>query len=279
MSVYIDNNLYQCYAFSMEKERLIKTIHKAGLSEKAAAVYVTLLTEDGAFPSHIAKQTKIKRSTVYDILLELSIKGLVSELKKRNKSFYVVENPKRLIRLGEKKIINAKEDQQILQDIFPEIEGLYSGVTNRPKVSYFEGVEGVMSIYGDHLATKTKYEMLGFVNVAELMEFLPLKDYREYVKAKEKIGITTRGIIPDTKEDRSYEKTVYLTAKKKIIPTVRYIPKADFNWKADLTIYDKNKVSVVTFDKERITGIIIENETIYGMMKMIFELAWKGAGK
>lgn len=263
----------------MKKEDLAEIIHNAGLSEKVALVYVELLNQNGLFPSEIAKQTKIKRSTVYDILLELSVKGLVSELKKRNKSFYVIENPKRLIRFGEKRVGNAKADYERLQDAFPDIEELYSKSTNRPKVSFFEGVEGVMSIYEDHLATKTKYEMLGFVNVAELMEFLPLKNYRDYVSDKQKLGITTRGILPDTPEDRAYEEKVYFTAKPRVVPTVRYIPKSDFAWKADLTIYDKSKVSIVTFDKGRITGVIIENETIYGMMKMIFELAWKGVGK
>ena len=159
----------------------------------------------------------------------------------------------------------------------PNLEGLYGGITNKPKVSYFEGADGVMEIYADHISQKYKYEMVGFVNIAELMQFLPEKKYRDYVRAKEKLGITTRGILPDTKEDRAYENTAYASTSRKILPEVRFIPRVEFPWKGDITIYATNKVSIISFDEQKVSGIIIESETIHKMLRMIFELAWKGA--
>lgn len=256
---------------------MITSIKDAGLSEKGALVYAALLELGGAFPSQIAKYTKLKRSTVYEILDDLAIKGLVSELEKRNKYFYSIEHPKRLIHFSERSIARAQEEHQKLQEFFPELEGLYAGATSRPKVSYFEGADGVMDIYEDHVSAQKKYEMVGFVNIAELMRFLPQKKYHEYVQKKERLGITSRGIIPNTEEDRAYEKTVYKSIKKKILPRVRFIPKEEFPWKGDITIYGTGKVSIVSFSDQRVTGIIIESETIHEMMRMIFELAWRGA--
>jgi sugar-specific transcriptional regulator TrmB len=260
-------------------QKLILAVRNAGLSEKGATVYLALLELGGAFPSQIAKHTKLQRSTVYEILADLSIKGLVSEIEKRNKYFYTIENPKRLLRFSEKSITRAQEDNEKLREFLPELEGLYGGATDKPKVSYFEGTDGVMGIYEDHISSQKKYEMLGFVNIVELMRFLPQKKYLEYVQKKEKIGITSRGIIPDTADDRAYEKTVYKSVKQKILPQVRFIPKEEFPWKGDITIYGTNKVSIINFSEQRVTGIIIESETIHKMMRMIFELAWKGAGK
>lgn len=258
-------------------EQTVQAIRSAGLSDKGARIYLALLELGGAFPSQIAKHTKLQRSTVYEILADLSVKGLISEIKKRNKYFYTIENPKRLLNFSKKSIIRAQEEYQKLQEFLPDLEGLYGGVTSKPKVSYFEGVDGVMGIYEDHISTQKKYEMLGFVNVAELMHFLPQKKYYEYVQKKEHLGITSRGIIPDTLEDRSYEKTVYKSVKQKILPDVRYIPKKEFPWKGDITIYSTNKVSIINFSRKQVTGIIIESETIHKMMRMIFELAWRGA--
>lgn len=258
-------------------EKTILAIRGAGLSEKGARVYLALLELGGAFPSQIAKHTKLQRSTVYEILADLSIKGLISEIKKHNKYFYTTENPKRLLRFSERSITRAQENNEKLREFLPELEGLYSGTIDKPKVSYFDGADGVMGIYEDHISAQKKYEMLGFVNIAELMRFLPQKKYREYVKKKEGIGITTRGIIPDTLNDRSYEKTAYKSVKQKILPQVRFIPKEDFPWKGDITIYGTDKVSIINFSERQITGIIIESETIHKMMRMIFELAWKGA--
>lgn len=258
-------------------EKIKNAIKNIGLSEKSAQVYLALLELGGAFPSQIAKHTKLQRSTVYEILADLSIKGLIGEIKKRNKYFYTIENPKRLINFSNRSIVRKQEAHEKLQEFLPNLEGLYNGVTDKPKVSYFEGADGVMEIYEDHISVQKKYEMLGFVNVAELMQFLPYKKYLEYARKKEKLGIITRGIIPDTKEDRSYEKAVYKTVSKKILPQVRYIPKEEFPWKGDITIYDINKVSIINFSEKQVTGIIIESETIHKMMRMIFELAWKGA--
>mgnify|MGYP001585177207 FL=1 len=257
-------------------QKLFKTIQDTGLSEKETRVYMVLFELGGAFPSQIAKQAKLQRSTVYEVLGALAIKGLVSELEKRGKYFYSIENPQRLLHLSERVIVRGQEQHQKLQEILPDLEGLYAGVTDKPKVSYFEGIEGVMEIYGDHLATNKKYEMVGFVNVAELMRFLPQKKYHDYIQAKEQLGITTRGIIPETPEDREYEKTAYKGVKKSTLPKIRSISKDAFPWKGDITIYGTNKVSIVSFGGQNLIGIIIESDTIHQMMRMIFELAWKG---
>lgn len=261
----------------MNQSEVIKIIKNAGLSEKGAVVYLALLELGGAFPSQIATHTKIKRSTVYEILDDLAIKGLISELEKRKKYFYSIEHPKRLLHFNQRSIIKAEEQTQKLKEFLPDLEGIYAGAKNKPKVSYFEGTEGVLGIYEDHISIKEKYEMVGFVNIAELMQFLPEKKYREYVRIKEKNGITSRGILPDTKDDRAYKKTIYSVVSKKILPSVRFIPKKEFPWKGDITIYGNNKISIVSFDNQNVSGIIIESKTIHEMMRMIFELAWKGA--
>ncbi|MDD5396578.1 MAG: helix-turn-helix domain-containing protein [Candidatus Moranbacteria bacterium] len=277
MSVSIDNFADLGYDVAMKQSQILTTIQDAGLSEKGALVYFALLELGGAFPSRVSKHTKLKRSTVYEVLDDLAIKGLVSELEKRGKYFYSIEHPKRLLHFSQRSIAKAEEQYQKLQEFLPGLEGMYAGITNKPKVSYFEGTDGVMEIYEDHISGKKKYEMIGFVNIAEIMQFLPEKKYRDYVRIKEKLGITTRGILPDTTADRAYEKTAYMAASKKILPQVRFISKEEFPWKGDITIYAENKVSIISFDQQKVSGIIIESETIHRMMRMIFELAWKGA--
>ena len=96
-------------------------------------------------------------------------------------------------------------------------------------------------------------------------------------KTKEKIGITTRGIIPDTKIDRNYNENFFKGYKKEIIPIIKYIPASEFPFKGEITVYGNNKISIINLNKEYLTGIIIEDETIHNMMKMIFELSWNSS--
>ena len=57
---------------------------------------------------------------------------------------------------------------------------------------------------------------------------------------------------------------------------MRFVSKESFPFKGEITVYGTNKVAIVNLNKEYLTGLIIEDETIHNMMKMIFELSWKG---
>jgi hypothetical protein len=112
------------------------------------------------------------------------------------------------------------------------------------------------------IATNRKYEMLAFSNAAELGHVLPKKFFEDFRRTKEKIGITTRGIIPDTYEDRNYNTKFFEGFRPEIVPTMRYVPKESFPFKGEITIYGTNKVAIVNLNKEYLTGLIIEDETI-----------------
>ena len=261
----------------INNENLPATLQKIGLSEKEALVYSTLIKLGGAFPSKIASETKLNRSTVYKILLDLAIKGLVNEIKKRNKIYYQVERPDRLVRYAKDQVTIANDHLEKVQKILPDFEGLYSLFANKPKITYFEGIDGILSIYDDHIDTDKKYEMVAFANATELENVFPEKFFDNYRRTKEKIGITTRGIITDSEKNATFIDRMYEGYKKEIVPKFKLIPSAEFPFKGELTIYRNNRVSIVNLNKEHLTGLIIEDETIYNMMRMIFELSWKGA--
>lgn len=263
----------------MQIEQIQKQLEKIGLTDKESAVYSTLLELGGAYPSKIAEKTKINRSTVYKILLDLSVKGLVSEVDKSKKLFYQIENPNKLTRHLKDKITIANDQLEVAQKVVPEIEGLFNMFADKPKVSYFEGQEQVMSIYEDHLNVTKPYEMVAWANTSYLPDLFRLNFFLHYRKTKEKIGITTRGIIPDTDFDQSFVDTTYkdIGIKEKYWPIIKHIPHHEFSFQGEITIYSDDKVSIVNLDKNHFTGTVIQDKTIHNMMRMIFELSWKGA--
>lgn len=262
----------------MNIDNLSPTFEKIGLSSKEASVYSTLIRLGGAYPSKVAEDTKLNRSTVYKILLDLSVKGLVNEIKKKNKIYYQVEKPSKLLGYAKDQVAIANDHLDTVQKLIPDFEGIYSLFANKPKITYFEGIDGILSIYEDHIATTKKYEMVAFANASELENVFPKKFFENYRRTKEKIGITTRGIITDSEKNATFIERMYAEYKKEIIPKTKLIPASEFPFKGEITIYRDNRVSIVNLNKEHLTGLIIEDETIYNMMRMIFELSWKGAG-
>lgn len=256
---------------------LMKELRNIGLSEKAAAVYAAVLELGVAFPSKIAEKTKLNRTTVYHILTDLAVKGLITEIERKNKLCYQIERPERLVRFTKNQIRLAEERAERAQTILPVIEGLYNIVPHKPRVRFFEGLEGVLAAYEDHISGSEPYEMLGYSNVEKLMQLLPPAFVKNYVKRKQEMGVTTRGIFPDTPFSRNYNKEIYRGAGKKTLVQFRMVPAEQFPHEVEITVYGKDKVSVINFQKNTLIGVIIEDPTISQMMRMIFDLAWKGA--
>lgn len=263
----------------MENDKIISELRRAGLKEKEAIIYASLLELGGAYPSKIAEYTKLNRSTTYKILTDLSIRGLINEIEKRNKIYYQIEAPQKLIQFSKNKLQRAKNQLEYTQKLLPELEGLFSLIPNKPRIRFFEGAGVIESVYGDHVDTKEPYEMLAYSNVSELMKVMPKKFRENYLKIKERLNIPSRGIFPDTQADLKYNKTIYKDVDKKIWPDLRFVPAEKFPYNIEITIYRKNRVSIINFSKKSLIGVIIEDKDIHDIMKMIFELAWKGAGK
>lgn len=257
----------------------IKELRSIGLSEKAALVYAVVLEMGTAFPSKIAEATKLNRTTVYHILTDLAIKGLVTEIEQKKKLCYQVEPPKRLLNFTKMQIRLAEESAERAKKILPEIEGIFNLLPNKPRVRYFAGIEGVLAVYEDHINEKKPYEMLGISNVETLIPSLPVDFVSRYVRTKEKLGIKTRAIFPDNKFSSSYDKNVYKGIDKKFTPKMKYISKEKFPYNCEITVYGQDKLSIINFQKDILIGVIIEEKTIADMMRMIFELAWVGADK
>lgn len=260
-------------------ERILSNIKNIGLTDKEVLVYATLVECGGAYPSKIAEVTKLNRSTVYKTLLELSIKGLVNEIEKKNKLYYQIEKPQKLVRYAKDKVQIAKEQLEKAERALPELEGLFSLVSNKPKVLFFEGPDTILNLCNDMVSGKGNYEMLAISNAKKFKNYLPPKQLREFIKSKERQKITTRAIVPDTGEDRNYNNAVFKGINKLVWPDIRFITEDLFPFEAELTIYGTNKVSITKLGGENIIGVIIEDDIIHGMMKMIFNLAWKSAGK
>lgn len=255
----------------------IKKLEKTGFTNKEAKVYLSILELGGAYPSKIADYSELNRSTVYKILLNLSIRGLINEIEKKNKLFYQVEKPYKFIKYAESKLKQAKESLITAKSIIPEINTIYGPFEKKPKVTYYEGVNGIITIYEDHLAINKPYEMLAWADVSEISSFLPKKFFAEYIKGKRKIGITTRGIISDTNEGRKFNNTRYGNIKKNIWPNLRFAPKNKFPMTGEIVVYGNNKVSIVNFSNSNAIGSIIEDEKIHKMMRTIFNMCWESS--
>jgi|SRR3989339_496425 len=244
---------------------LLKTLEYIGFSEKETCVYLALLELGKGTVAQISRKAGINRPSGYHVLASLELKGLVKVSGKEPKQEYLAESPDQIEKMLIKKI---EEDQVYINEakkIIPELKSMHN-VSGRPKISFYEGKEGLERVYEDTLTANE--QIRAYANVNEMHDALP-NYFPDYYKRRTKKGISIRAIIPMNEKG-----TERVSKDKDESRESALVPEGQFSFIPEINIYD-NKVMIASW-KEKL-GIIIESAEIADAMKKIYELAWAEA--
>jgi len=233
-------------------------LEKFDIDGRKADVYLAVLELGCGTVIEIAKKAEIKRTTGYDILLDLKKSGLIYETTKGAKRFFVAEDPVKLQK-------NLREKERMLSEMLPQLRSLYNIKGVKPKIRFYEGREGLRQVYADTL--NYSGEMLAFAS-EDVAKVLGMEWANDYLRKRVKNNLRVRAIIPQTgiierhftsKDQEQLRATKLISAKK-------------YPFSIEINIYGHQKVALMSAREE--TGIIIEGKEIYNTLKLIFELLW-----
>lgn len=245
---------------------LNEELTKIGLTPEEAKVYLAVLELGGSFVSAIARRAKVNRSTCYHTLENLVKKGLVSSYKKGKVLHFTAEDPHRFMQIAEEQVKRT-------QNLIPELLSMASTLATKPKIRFYEGVEGVKSIFEDILTTED--EVLGYTNLTDLTELFP--DYfRQYCHKKVKRRIKTRYIAPASEEGVDVIDAYYPKEYDPHLLEILMVNPKEFNFRNEIAIYG-HKVAIIYLNPDELLGVIMESCTFAQSMKSFFDLAWLGA--
>lgn len=243
----------------MNIENSLKSI---GLNYREIQVYLATLELGQSTVTPISKKSGFKRTYCYDILEELRKKKLVDYIEKNGRRRYFAEDPKKIENI-------LKENLSSFQTQLPDLLSIYSKPGNKPRVRYFEGKEGVASIY-DEMAS-TSRELLAIGSPAHIYKYLgeyftPAfeKSLKNKIKIKELI----------TRENQDFPK--YYEKYKKPDQEARHLP-ANIQISTDMMIFN-NKLALISYDED-IHAVVIESSSIVDTQKILFEIIWNQAKK
>lgn len=241
--------------------KYLNSLSKLGFNQKEQEVYFALLQLEKATANEIARKSKVKRPTTYDILYRLVAEGFVAEVTENDKMKFVARPPANLLEILE----NRKRE---LQADLPELLSIYNTQAKKPKVAYFEGLGGIIQLYEDTLLTlKSGDEILAYFCDYEIPEHNQYM--HNYVLRRAQKGIKARGIGQDKPGIREFTKE-----NKKQLRTSKLVSAKVYQLKNEINIY-ANKVIIITF-KPEIFGVMIESKEVADTQRAIFEMAWRG---
>ena len=136
----------------------------------------------------------------------------------------------------------------------------------KPKISFFEGLEGIKTVLDDTLNVQNK-TLRGILSMEDLYKIPGKKFMDDYVKRRIEAGLRLRVIRSKSKDIASDWSGGFAENRD-----LRYPP---VNMVFDMTtyIYD-NKVGLISSAKENF-GMIIESQEFSRNMGYLFEALWQ----
>lgn len=252
----------------MENKSLELILKNIGFSDKESRVYLALLELGAAGVQDISKKSKVNRATTYVILESLKKQGAVSIAERDKKIVFIAESPRTLLRIFQKHEQDIKEKENEFKKAIPELEALYNLATEKPTVRFFEGKEGVRNIRQEiiKLNVKIVYNIYSYEYVKEILDLFPKEEIEEFTKNRLALGAEIRSIY--TSENGPVD-TFQLKGMR------RFVPKEKFPFSSDILIY-ADRVAFTTL-RGTIISVIIQSKEIADTLKLVFELAWRGA--
>ena len=235
-------------------------LQKLGFSDNESKVYLATLECGQGSAQTIATQANIRRTTAYSVLDALVKRGAIGKTKIKGKTRYVPEPPERLLLL-------IKEIEGGIMDNLPELNAIYNKSEVKPKITFYEGIEGIKNVFEDTLREKPK-EILMWLSDDY---FKDLPGYSaDYIKERVKLNMHARRIAPAG--------SIWIKENKKrdaeeLSQTVA-VPPEKMNIGIEVNVYN-NKLAFMNFREK--FGVIIESKAIAQAMRQAYELSWIGA--
>lgn len=241
---------------------IINQLEILGLNGRQAKVYLALLQLGSAGAIEIAKATRFKHPTVYDVLDILKEKHLVSESIIGKRKVFSAEDPDNILRAEE-------ERRQTLNNILPDLRALYQdGSSQRPRVRIYSGMDGVKIVDAELLNCRDK-EYFYFGGVREMLQNSSWKHLNDYYHKRISRGIWSNAIRIHGPEGNLN----YMQHGEEHLRRIRYLPKPIFENVAGLYLYD-DRIAVISALKENY-AMIIESRELHVLLKNIWDCMWE----
>ncbi len=231
-----------------------------GLTEKEAKLYISTLEAGEISLSRVAERAHLKRSTVYSLTESLKKKGLIHMTQKKGLQYISALSPHLLVE-------RFQNSAELAKSILPQLIELGYKSPIKPRIQFFEGIDGIKQILFDAACSKNDY--MGFIDY----ELMP-KEVYAYIRKKvaperEKRKTHLRLLMPRNKTNEIVLKEYRQKVEHKTID----FPRNENH--IEILLYGEEKIGFMSYVKNEMFGVVIDSKAIYQTLASIFEILWK----
>lgn len=235
----------------MSDEKVV--LRQLGFSNIAGQIYLTLLKRGPCSIAELAQLIGRYRPVIYKALPELTSVNLVAKLSKGKRILYKAESPANISTISKRQI-------EAVNKALPKLLDIFKNTDKKPKISFFEGKEGIATVY-EQLVTSAKKEEV-------IYRYESPKDYKRNKRFYPSLYWKRAGASGDIEK---YVITNQKTHQKRHVNLNRLSKAVSIPFEDNITeIIGKDKVIFIDYDTE--IAIVIENERFADFQKSIFKM-------
>lgn len=229
-----------------------------GLSEKELAVYLSVLELGEGHIQDISRKSGLQRTSVYNFLEELKERQLISEIKKGKRRIFSATSPHLLLEQQKSKVSSVER-------LIPQLLAIQNSVKDKPRVSFYEGMEGIKEIY--RMTLRDKQIIYAWEDLDRTHDMLPPSFFKGYPEERAAKKIPARCIDRDSPFARDW------TAKNnvRLARESRFVSSDEFG--TEINIFG-NKVAFFSYNKENPFGVVIDDASIALAQKVAWTELW-----
>lgn len=242
---------------------MLEELKNIGLSEDEAAVYAAGLELGPATVLEIARKTGLNRTTLYGVTDRLMEKRLLTKSVAGKRTLYVAEPPEKLT-------LMLKDRLAKLDDLLPELLSLGRKGVYKPKIKYYEGLDGIKSVYRDSLQSKER-SLYAFVGVERLnvrSNVLTKFWEGEYRIGRQKNGVVGKVVVPDNAEGMAF-KAKDATSNR----STKLVPASTYNFEGEVLMFD-DVVCFISYTEDEEFALSLESKAIAKTLRMVWQVVW-----
>lgn len=255
----------------MPRAQIEHELVRLGLSGKEAQVYLAALELGPSPVQDFAKQSGVNRATAYVIVESLIERGLMTSVERNGKRLFSAEPPERLAHVVREEEARIRDAKSALDKILPELGVLIQAAPGRPRVRFYEGVEGLEAMRQDFFGGETKHELLlissadDYHRVAALARRLPHAKKVEHTRGFERCIFTSQRSVAELKKNMPSVERIE-----------RYrIPHSQYPLSGEIAVYGE-KIAMLSYHG-KVMGVLIDSPYLAQTATALFNLAWETA--
>ncbi len=249
-------------------EELKSFLKKENFSEDEIALLVVFMEEKKIKPSHSLLKKKNNKKALESLLK----KKIIRAYKENGNSVYSLDSLESFfawIKTNTSQKINNLRHQT---NTFIDHLRFSLGDAVKSKITFYEGVEGIMDSYR-HILEHAEKEVCAYYSVLEAVQpELQLFFDNEFAIKRAQKGIFSRNIAPKTPTT-----TYFKLRSKEAFMEIRLLPpKLLPLLNGEVNIYGKY-IHCMAYNEKGGFALVIEDESLSRLQKAIFEIAWESS--